>query len=361
MQIIADRRALHATPELDKQLPNTLALVRGRLSGLGCEISAPTEGALCAYFDFGKPETVAFRADMDALPIQEATGLPFASQNPGIMHACGHDGHTAILLELARRVSGKKDLPHNILLVFQPAEETTGGAKDICQSGIFEKYHTAAIFGLHLWPGLPKGILHACIGPQMARSCEVSVTVEGRSVHIAKPEGGLDALAAAVSLYQKARELEQTVPGSRRILNFGRVEAGTVRNAIAANARMLGSLRAMEESTFEALRDGLLAAGREIEATTGCALDIRISEGYPPVTNPADLCQRVARAVPYRVLEESSMTAEDFSFYQKKLPGMFFFLGLGDTPPLHAANFDFDESILVKGAEFFEALAENFQ
>ena len=131
MQIIADRRALHAKPELDKQLPNTLALVRGGLSGLGCEIFSPAEGALCAYFDFGKPETIAFRADMDALPVQEATGLPFASQNPGVMHACGHDGHTAILLELARRMGRKNDLPHNVLLVFQPAEENTGGAKDI--------------------------------------------------------------------------------------------------------------------------------------------------------------------------------------------------------------------------------------
>ena len=361
MQIIADRRALHAKPELDKQLPNTLALVRGGLSGLGCEIFSPAEGALCAYFDFGKPETIAFRADMDALPVQEATGLPFASQNPGVMHACGHDGHTAILLELARRMGRKNDLPHNVLLVFQPAEETTGGAKDICQSGIFEKYHTIAIFGLHLWPGLPKGVLHACIGAQMARSCEVSVTITGRSVHIAKPEGGLDALSAAVSLYQKARELERSVPGSRRILNFGKVEGGTVRNAIAANARMLGSLRTMDEDTFEALRDGLLAAGKAVEAATGCTVDISISEGYPPVTNPADLCQRAAQAVAYRVLEESSMTAEDFSFYQKKLPGMFLFLGLGDTPPLHAANFAFDESILVKGAEFFESLAENFQ
>ena len=362
MQIILDRRSLHAIAELDRQLPQTLSYLRGALSSLNYRVFSPIEGALCAFFDFGQTQTLAFRADMDALPIREATGLPFASRTEGMMHACGHDGHMAILLELARRISEKKTLPHNILLVFQPAEETTGGAKDICQSGVLEEYRVKAIFGLHLWPGLEAGVIHACRGPQMARSCEVNVHIDGVSSHIAKPGMGIDALSAGVSLYQAARELERTVPGNPgRVLNFGKMESGTVRNAISAHTHMLGSLRALEEETFLALRSGLLAAAARIEAESGCRINISISEGYPPVTNPAALFDRVRQIFPFRPLEEASMTAEDFSFYQQRLPGMFFFLGLGDTPPLHASNFDFDETILVKGAEFMETLAENFQ
>ena len=148
---------MHQIPELDRELPNTIAYLRGELEGLGCGLSSPMEGSLCAFFAFGAGKTIAFRADMDALPIAEKTGAPYASNHPGKMHACGHDGHMAILLELARRLSKRTQFHHNILLVFQPAEEASGGAKEICDSGIFATYNTEVIFGLHLWPGLPTG------------------------------------------------------------------------------------------------------------------------------------------------------------------------------------------------------------
>ena len=170
MQIIEDRRALHRIPELGYQLPETLAYVRASLEKLSCAVFAPIEGAVCAFFDFGRESAVAFRADMDALPITERTGLPFASTHPGRMHACGHDGHMAIALELARRLDEKKSLPHNVLLVFQPAEETIGGAEPICRSGVFEKYKVEAIFGLHLWPGLAEGVCASRANEMMARS-----------------------------------------------------------------------------------------------------------------------------------------------------------------------------------------------
>ena len=185
MQIFADRHALHRIPELDKELPETLAYLRGALAGLRCRVFSPTDGALCAWFDFGQEAAIAFRADIDALPIEEKTGLPYASTHPGKMHACGHDGHAAIVLELARRLSKKESLPHNVLLVFQPAEETTGGAKDICDTGIFREYNVQAIFGLHLWPGLPAGTVASRKNELMARSCEVTVDVYGKSSHIA--------------------------------------------------------------------------------------------------------------------------------------------------------------------------------
>ena len=134
MQIIADRRALHRIPEIDRELPKTLAYLVESLKHTSCRVFSPADGALCAFFDFGQNHAIAFRADMDALPIEEKSGVDFASAHPGNMHACGHDGHMAILLELARRLSDKPALSHNVLLIFQPAEETIGGALSICES-----------------------------------------------------------------------------------------------------------------------------------------------------------------------------------------------------------------------------------
>ena len=362
MQIIKDRRSLHAIPELDRQLPETMAYLKEALSGLNCRVFSPMEGALCAWFDFGMEEAIAFRADADALPIREETGLPFASCHPGKMHACGHDGHMAILLELARRLNGKKSLPHNVLLVFQCAEETTGGAKDLCETGIFEEYHVTAIFGLHLWPGLAAGVIASRPGEMMSRSCEVKVDIYGRSAHIAKAAEGADALAAGAAFYQQVTAMEKKFPDHiRRLLKFGKMESGSVCNAISDHTRLEGSLRAFQDEVFFALRDGIAEVGKAVEESTGCTVSLQMGEGYPAVMNPEDLFARVQAAAPFALLEQPSMTTEDFSYYQRRLPGMFFFLGTGDSPALHTANFDFDETILLKGADFFEKLAEKFQ
>ena len=245
MQVIEYRRALHRIPELDRDLPETLAYLRSVLEPLGCALFSPIPGALCAFFDFGKADAIAFRSDADALPIQEQTGLPFASTHPGKMHACGHDGHMSMVLDLAVWLDSQKDLNHNVLLLFQPAEETTGGAKDLCQSGVFEQYNVTCLFGLHLWPALPAGVVASRKKEMMSRSCEVSVTITGRSSHIAKAEEGLDALAAGVEFYRRAVALEKELsPDIYRLLKFGRMESGTVRNAVSGKTVLLGSLRA---------------------------------------------------------------------------------------------------------------------
>ena len=361
MQIIADRHALHRVPELHKDLPETTAYLENALAGLGCQVFSPGGEGLCAWFDFGKEKAIAFRADMDALPISEKTGAEYASTHEGKMHACGHDGHMAILLELARRLSGKKDLPHNVLLVFQPAEETTGGARDICETGVFEEKRVEAIFGLHLWPGMEAGVVFSREQELMARSCEVTVDVYGKSAHIAKAAEGVDALMAGAEFYREAVQLEREVPeGIYRLLKFGKFHSGTVRNALSAHTHMEGSLRAFQDEVFDGLVEGLRARAEAVSARYGCHVNLHFSDGYPAVMNPAPLFARVKKAVNFREIAEPFMTAEDFSWYQKRLPGMFFFLGLGDGPALHADNFDFDEQILVKGADFFEELAENF-
>ena len=359
VKIRDDRRALHRIPELDRDLPETFAYLKGALSGLNCRVFEPAAGSLCAWFDFGQTDSIAFRADADALPILEKTGVDYASRHSGCMHACGHDGHMAILLELARRLSKKRNLPRNVLLVFQSAEETTGGAKDICDSGVFTQYNVKAIFGLHLWPGLEAGMVASRRQELMARSSEVNVDIYGKSAHIAKASQGADALMAAVEFYQKAMEMERKLPDSVfRLLKFGKFQSGTVRNALSAHTHMEGSLRAFQDEVFDALAAGLADIGRAVEKQYGCIVKLHLSDGYPAVMNPPELYDRVRMVLPFRELDSPSMTAEDFSWYQKTLPGLFFFLGLGDVPALHTDTFDFDEGILLKRADFFEKLAE---
>ena len=360
MKLIENRRALHQIPELDRDLPKTLAYLKQELSDLKCTVFSPMAGALCAFFDFGAKSAIAFRSDMDALPIRERTKLPFASRHEGRMHACGHDGHMAILLELARRLNERTELKYNVLLVFQPAEETTGGAKNLCATGIFRRYQVQAIFGLHLWPQLPEGMIASRCNEMMARSCEVRVDVYGKSAHIAKAREGVDALAAGVDFYQRVMKLEGALPKNIfRLLKFGKFESGTVCNALSDHTHMEGSLRAFQDDVFFSIRAGLVSIAKDIERAYGCTVNLYMTEGYPAVMNPPDLHRRVRRAVGFFELDTPSMTAEDFSWYQKSLPGMFFFLGTGDTAPLHSDTFDFNEDILLKGVRFFEDLAES--
>ena len=360
MQIIDDRRALHQIPELDLTLPKTMEYLRSRLSGLNCTLFSPIESSLCAFFDFGKADAIAFRADCDALPIQETGDTDYASRHPGCMHACGHDGHMAMVLELARRLSARRELKHNVLLIFQPGEEGTGGAKFLCDTGIFETCKVKALFGLHLWPGLEKGTIFSRPQELMAHASELTIDITGKSAHIAKSWEGLDATAAGMEIYRRAAELEKAYSHTFRLLKFGQIHSGTVRNAISAHCHMEGCLRAFRDEVFDGLVQGIHTICADVARETGCAVDIHLSEGCPAVMNPPELYHLAAQIAPIQPLAEPYMTAEDFGWYQKYVPSLFCFLGLGDTPALHSQNFDFDDSVLCKGADFFEELAVNF-
>ena len=362
MQIFADRYALHRIPELQLDLPKTKAYLENALASLSCRVFCPCNSALCAFFDFGAAETLAFRADMDALPISEKTGADYASTHPGIMHACGHDGHMAILLELARRLNQKEKLPHNVLLIFQPGEESPGGAKPICDTGVLEEHHVKAVFGLHLWPGLEKGKVFSRRQELMARASEVTLDIYGKSAHIAKAAEGIDSLMAGAEFYTRAMEMERQVPeGIFRLLKFGKFHSGTVRNALSAHTHVEGSLRAFQDEVFESMAGHLRDIAADVEAKYGCTVNLHLADGYPAVLNDDAVFDAVSHCHPVEELAEPCMTAEDFAWYQKHVPGVFFFLGLGDTPALHADTFDFDETVLLQGADFFENLTENYR
>lgn len=355
MQIIHDYRALHAIPELDRTLPKTMHYIRSVLQPLKCAVFSPAEGALCGFFDYGKSKTIAFRADMDALPIQEETSLPWASRHPGRMHACGHDGHTAILLELARRLNREKAFAHNILLIFQPAEETDGGAEDICKSGIFQKYGVKEIYGLHLWPGLKKGQLFSRPGVLMSRASEIMAAFYGKSVHIANHKKGGDGICACLQFYRMANKLQRDFPF---LLKFGRISGGTAGNVICDSAVLWGSVRTFHEEHHRQLQQSLHILAKNAADQTGCRASVSFSQGYPMVCNDRALWEKMQKKCPVSKLNGAFWTTDDFSYYQREIPGIYFLLGVGNTPPLHSSQFAFDEKILINGADFFDNICK---
>lgn len=346
MKIMEDYRILHRIPELDCRLPKTMEYIRKSLMMRNCKLFSPTEGSLCAFFDRRKPETLAFRADCDALPIREQTNLPFSSVHEGVMHACGHDGHTAILLELARRI--RKEGNCNILLIFQPGEETAGGARKLCDTGVLEQYRVRAIFGLHLWPGLEKGVLYSRPGILMSSSAPVTAEFLGKAVHIAQASKGADALDACCRFYRMA----QNMPC---FLKFGKQSGGSAGNVLCDRAVLEGSLRTMTDGEKNKAQLKMLC--RRACECTGCRGSVVFGEGYPAVRNDKKLYEKAVKIGAVRYLPKPFWTADDFSYYQQKVPGVYFLLGVGDTMPLHSPRFSFDENVLSAGADFFETLS----
>lgn len=357
-----DRRALHKIPELQFDLPETQAYLMNALKEMGAEPEALSPSGIVAFFDAGKQETAAFRADMDALPIQEIRTLGYASTHPGKMHACGHDGHMAMLLQLARYAKAHiSELPRNLLVIFQPAEEGGGGARGVVETGILEKRNVQHIFGLHVAPELPVGTLASRPGAFFSKSTEVHVTVRGRSAHAANSSEGLDALSAGADFLLSAQAMEKTFPEDvPRLLKFGKFRAGTAPNIIAESAEIIGTLRAFDHQVFAKLQDGLVQAARAAEEKWGVTIELNYTPSYPPLINHPAVYARAVRQLrgfDYRELPEPTMLSEDFSYYLERVPGVFFKLGIGTGIPLHTPEFDFDERALMHGVEALIALA----
>ena len=356
------RRDLHRIPETGLDLPETAAYLEKALAGLPCRVFSPIPGGAAAWFDFGREETVALRADMDALPLGEETGLPFASRRPGRMHACGHDGHMAIALGTAVLASRQKSPPpRNLLILFQPGEETGGGGERICRAGVLREHRVSRIYGLHLWPGLPAGAAAGRPGPQMAATCEVRAEFTGRSRHIALPEKGGDALLAGAEYLLRAYGMERDAlpPESRRLLRFGRMESGSAHNAVSGRTLLQGGLRAFSPGEMALLKDRLRELGEAVGKEAGCGFSLSFDGEYPPVVNHPGLFAEARGKLPGLIpLEEPVLAAEDFAFYQREVPGLFLFLGTGRKEPLHSPRFDFDEAALAAGVELCRRLLE---
>jgi len=265
----------------------------------------------------------------------------------------------AMALGLCRWLAEVADpLDRNVLVVFQPAEETSGGAKAVCESGVLTRYGVDRMFGFHLWPDLAKGQIWSRSGALLASSNEVDVTFAGISSHIARWEEGRDALLAAArfatGIYGRVEGLDLLEPV---LLRFGRLEAGTVRNAIAASGEVHGSLRTFAVSDRAQAMEAIAEAADEAAASVGCTATVHFSEGNPPVTNDEDLYARVAATLPdLGTIERPLLIAEDFAWYQQEVPAVFLLLGTGTGIALHADTFDFDEAVLQRGLGAYKRL-----
>ena len=349
---------LHRIPEIGFNEFKTQAYILSQLQGLSCNIHTLQPTGLVVYFPCPKKEakTIGFRADMDALPVTEETGLSFSSEHPGMMHACGHDAHCAILIGLAHYIHEHiENMSTHVVLIFQPSEENEAGAHVILQSGWLEKYHVSAIFGLHLWPGLPFGTLHTRADELMAASSETDIMVHGKASHIANADQAIDALYIATQLIQDLYLFEKNQPETvYRLLKFGKLEAGTVRNVVANQAHLQGSLRTFYPNVHAHFKAFITQTAQKYEAKTGCTININYNDGYEAVLNDKALFQWVTQNIPYvHALPEPVMQAEDFGLYRRHCPLLFCFLGVGDVPPLHANNFNFNMDVLDQGLRWF--------
>ncbi len=352
------RRDLHRIPEVDFDLPQTIAYVHSVIDELPCEVFEPCRSTVCAFFDRGSEHATAIRTDMDALPVTEKSGVEFRSTNIGHMHACGHDGHMAMALGLARHIAANIDsLERSVLIVFQPAEETTGGAQFVCDAGVFEKYRVDRIFGFHLWPDLPKGHIASRPGALLAATSESTFTFHGKATHIAKAEDGADSMEAGMRFVLEAYDyVNRRAKEEPCTFKCGLFESGQARNVISSRTYIEGTLRTFSEKMGAEAKAALREAAERRASETGCTVEVDFSEGYPPVVNNEELFALASQNVEIEELPAPLLIAEDFAFYQRRLSGVFLLLGTGTGIPLHADTFNFDEEVLMAGLEAYKKL-----
>jgi hippurate hydrolase len=366
-KIIALRRDIHREPELGFDTEKTAEKVLAALDGLPLEVeTGVAQNGIVATLPGGEGSTVGLRADMDALPIEEETGLPFASEVQGRMHACGHDGHTSMLVGAAHALCGMRDrLGGPVKFVFQPAEEGGGGGRVMVDEGVADD--VASIFALHLWPGLPFGKVATKAGPIMAAADAFEMEVRGSGGHGAMPHLAADAIAIAAQVVTAlqtvvSREVDPVEPA---VLTVGEIGAGTAFNIIPEKARLGGTVRTLNADLRERMpaRIEELARGVAKGMRGDAYLDYTFS--YPVTVNEegaAGLALSVAEELfgGESVLElpNPSMGAEDFAYFLEKVPGAFIWLGVGEeVSGLHTPRFAFDEGILPRGSALLAALA----
>lgn len=346
---------LHQLAELGKEEWETQKYLLSHLSGLHCKLFTPTPTAVVAYFDVGKKKTLCFRSDMDALPIPEQSGYSFASKNPKVSHACGHDGHMAMLLAYAIWASShRSSLTSNIVCLFQPSEENEAGANEILKSGILEKLHVDEIYGMHLWPTLEKGKLYTYPKGMLARSAEITLDFIGKSVHAANRDQGIDALYYASSFLLEFYRFSESIK-PLHLLSFGKLESGTVRNSVPETAHLEGTMRALDDDVFEQMKDFMLSLIEKYR--THLSIRFQINDVYPLVYNDPQLIEKLSDPLSLQILNHPYLQAEDFGCYTRKYPCLFLLLGCGDTPLLHTPQFDFDMDILSVGVEAYQKIS----
>jgi hippurate hydrolase len=367
-KIVALRRNIHREPELGFDTKKTAEKVLAALDGLPLEMQTGVaeNGIVAMLQGEGAGPTVGLRADMDALPIHEETGLPFTSEIGGKMHACGHDGHTSILVGAAHALCGMRDrLDGTVKFFFQPAEEGGGGGKVMVEEGVADD--VSSIFALHLWPGLPFGTAATKAGPIMAAADGFEMTVRGSGGHGAFPHQSADAIAMAAQIVTAlqtvvSREVDPVEPA---VLTVGEIGAGSAFNVIPETVRLGGTVRTLNEDLRRRMPDRIEQLARGVAQGMRGDVELDYSFSYPVTMNDEGAARRALGVIGDLFGEEHtlelpnpSMGGEDFAFFLEKMPGAFIWLGVGENVSgLHTPTFAFDEEILPLGSALLAALA----
>jgi amidohydrolase len=364
------RRHLHANPEVTLFERNTAAFVQDRLAELGIPFTAGIGGnGVVATISRGQSNrSVGLRADMDALPIQETSGVSYASTNPGVMHACGHDGHTTSLLGAAALLAADTSWSGTVQLVFQPAEEGGGGAKSMIADGLFERFPMERIFGYHNWPGLEAGTVAVHDGPVMAAGNRVYFTVIGHGGHAALPHLTRDPMVASAHLLLALQSIvsRSIDPLDSAVITIATMQAGSAANQIAHEAVMRGTMRALRNEVRDSVEQSIRRVAEGVARSFDVSIDVDIPPGMPVTANaPAerDLAADAVVAAGLKLRRDMApaMTGEDFSWFLQQRPGAFVWIGNGPTDggrELHNANYDFNDAILPAASGYLAGVAK---
>lgn len=381
-EIQAIRRDIHAHPELSFEEFRTADLVAKKLE----EWSIPMirglggTGVVGVIQRGSSARALGIRADMDALPMQEINQFTHTSQHAGKMHACGHDGHTAMLLGAARYLSQSKDFDGTVYLIFQPAEEGGGGARRMIEDGLFQKCPMEAVFGMHNWPGLAVGEFGVKTGGMMASSNEFKVTVRGKGAHAAQPQKGIDPVMIAVQIAQSWQTIvsRNVNPLEPAVLSLTQIHSGSATNVIPDDAKLIGTVRTFSTEVLDLIESRMEKIARSTAAAFDAEIDFEFKRNYPPLINHTnetrfaiEVMRDLVGSEQVNTEVEATMGAEDFAFMLQAKPGCYVFLGNGDGHHrsvghglgpcnLHNPSYDFNDDLLPIGASYWVRLVQAY-
>jgi len=373
--IQAWRRDIHEHPELLYEVHRTAALVADRLREFGCDEVVTglgrtgVVGVIKGNRPAGKGETkvIGLRADMDALPIEEATNLPYASKNPGLMHACGHDGHTAMLLGAARYLSETRNFAGEAVVIFQPAEEGGAGAVAMIEDGLMDRFGIEQVYGMHNGPGIPVGSFAIRPGPIMAGGDAVAIRIEGHGGHAARPHKCIDSVLVGAQLIDALQSIvsRSVDPLESAVISICEFHAGNARNVIPQTAELAGTVRTLDREVRKLVEKRVREVVAGVAQMTGAKIDLTYNRGYPVTVNhvaQTDVAVRAAREIAGEAnVQEMAplMAGEDFAFMLEQRPGALIFCGNGDSAGLHHPAYNFNDEALVFGTSYWIKLVEN--
>jgi hippurate hydrolase len=382
-EIRAIRRDIHAHPELLFEEVRTAKKVAEQLKSWGIDVHTglgKTGVVGTIQGKLGPGRSIGLRADLDALPLTEHNTFAHASKNHGKMHACGHDGHTAMLLAAAQYLSKHREFKGTVHLIFQPAEEGGGGAREMMRDGLFEKFPCDAVFGMHNWPGMPEGHFGVLPGPMMASSNEFKIVVHGRGAHAALPHNGADPIIAVTQLVSALQSIvtRNKSPIDIAVLSVTQIHAGEATNVIPDEAWIGGTIRTFTTQVLDLMENRLRLISSSIASSFDCSVEVEFLRNYPPLINHEKETQFALGVIEelvgkHRIFPdtEPTMGAEDFAFMLEKVPGCYVFIGNGDGMHrehghglgpcnLHNPSYDFNDNLLPIGGSYWVNLAMKF-